>query len=98
MAETEPSSERSQGLRDLRVVSFESRRAAEMAELIRRHGGEPTVAPSMREVPLTETAAELDYLRRLEAGDIDIVVFMTGVGLRLLIDTVAAQWPRNRLA
>src|SRR3989475_10978942 len=38
-------------LNGLRVVSFESRRAAEMAELIRNYGGEPIQAPSMREVP-----------------------------------------------
>ena len=36
----------------LRVLSLESRRSGEMAELIRKHGGEPVVAPSMREVPL----------------------------------------------
>jgi hypothetical protein len=30
-----------QGLSGLRVVSFESRRSAEMAELIRNYGGEP---------------------------------------------------------
>ena len=41
-----------QGLRGLHVVSFESRRSAEVAELIRNYGGEPVQAPSMREVPL----------------------------------------------
>ena len=41
-------------LNGLRVVSFESRRAAEMAELIRNYGGEPIQARSMREVPLTD--------------------------------------------
>ena len=39
-----------QGLSGLRVVSFESRRSAEMAELIRNYGGEPIQAPSLREV------------------------------------------------
>src|SRR6266446_4914079 len=41
-------------LNGLRVVSFESRRSAEMAELIRNYGGEPIQAPAMREVPLTD--------------------------------------------
>ena len=44
-------------LRGLRVVSFESRRAKEMAELIRRYGGNPLLAPSMREIPLGENRA-----------------------------------------
>ena len=35
-----------------RVLSFESRRATETAELIRRNQGEPFVAPSMREAPI----------------------------------------------
>lgn len=85
-------------LQGLRVVAFESRRAAEMAELIRRHGGEPIVAPSMREVPLSENTAALEFLRGLEAGAIDIVVFMTAVGLRTLVAAVAAEWARERVA
>ena len=35
------------GLTGLRVVSFESRRSAEVAELIRNHGGAPIQAPSI---------------------------------------------------
>jgi uroporphyrinogen-III synthase len=85
-------------LRGLRVVSFESRRATEMAELIRRHGGEPISAPSVREVPLEENRAAVDYVAQLEAGEIAIVILMTGVGLRTLAHAVAGDWPRERLA
>jgi uroporphyrinogen-III synthase len=92
----ESSSER--GLAGLRVVTFESRRAAEVAELIRRHGGEPLSAPSLREVPLHENRALLDYVARLAAGGIDIVILMTGVGLRTLVHAVAGVYPRERLA
>jgi uroporphyrinogen-III synthase len=87
-----------QGLSRLRVVAFESRRAEEIAELIRRHGGEPLVAPSMREVPLTENTAALEFLDRLEHGAVDVVVLMTGVGTRTLVEAVAPQWPRDRVA
>ena len=66
----------------LRVVSFESRRANEMAELIRRYGGEPLVAPSMREIPLSENRAALEFLPEIEAGKFAMVIFMTGVGTR----------------
>jgi uroporphyrinogen-III synthase len=78
-------------------VAFESRRATEMAELIRRHGGEPTVAPALREVPLSDNREALDYISRLAAGAIDIVIMMTGVGLRTLVQAVECQWPRERL-
>jgi uroporphyrinogen-III synthase len=75
----------------LRVVSFESRRATEIAELIRRHGGEPVSAPSMREVPLEDNREVQTYLDRLDAGAIDAVVLMTGVGLRTLVNAAAPQ-------
>jgi uroporphyrinogen-III synthase len=86
-----------EGLHGLRVVSFESRRAAEMGELIRRHGGEPVSAPAMREVPLEENREAVEYVARLDAGGIDVVILMTGVGLRTLVQAVAEPWPRERL-
>lgn len=86
------------GLAGLRVVAFESRRAVEMAELIRRHGGEPRSAPSMRELPIDQNPPALDYLGELERGEIDVVILMTGVGLRTLAEIAAASWPHARLA
>ena len=56
-------------LQGLKVISFESRRAVEIAELIRRYGGDPFVAPSMREVPLEENRAALELIPELEAGE-----------------------------
>ena len=53
----------------LRVISFESRRALEMAELIRRQGGDPFVAPSMREAPLENNAEAFEFAERLFRGD-----------------------------
>jgi len=84
-------------LQGLRVLAFESRRAAEMGELIRRHGGVATVAPSMREVPLEESAAALELLRRLEAGEMDVLVLLTGVGTRALVASLEPRCPRPRL-
>jgi uroporphyrinogen-III synthase len=85
-------------LQGLRIVSFESRRAKEMAELVRRHGGEPVVAPSMREAPLSENSAPLELFQKLEAGEIDLVILLTGVGTRTLVDAVATRYSRERIA
>jgi uroporphyrinogen-III synthase len=82
----------------LRVVAFESRRAVEMAALIRKLGGDPFVAPSMREVPLDEQPAALAFARAFDAGDVDVVVSLTGVGTRALADAVASVLPRERFA
>jgi uroporphyrinogen-III synthase len=81
----------------LRVVAFESRRAVEMAVLIRKQGADPFVAPSMREVPLAEQPAALDFARALAAGEVDVLVCLTGVGTRALVEAVEPELPRDRL-
>lgn len=79
------------------MVSFESRRSKEMAALIRRYGGEPIVAPSMREIPLGENRAVLDLLPELETGKFDLLIFMTGVGTRTLNETLGTQCSQERI-
>ncbi len=84
-------------LRGLRVVCFESRRAKEMAELIRRYDGEPIVAPSMREVALSENRAALELLPAIEAGGFDLVILMTGVGTKALNEILRSQFSQERI-
>lgn len=79
------------------VVAFESRRAAEIAELVRRHGGVPINAPAMREVALEANRHAVAYLERLEAGGFDVTVFLTGVGLRALLAALPDDSHRARL-
>jgi uroporphyrinogen-III synthase len=76
------------GFAGLRVLSLESRRAPEMAKLIASNGGRPTVAPSMREIPLASNTDALAFARRLSEGGFDIVIFLTGVGTRALTRVV----------
>jgi uroporphyrinogen-III synthase len=75
-------------LAGLRVVAFESRRAAEMASLLARHGAVPMVAPSMREIPHADNAPARTFAVSLREGAFDVVVLMTGVGTRALIAAV----------
>lgn len=84
-------------LHGLRLVAFESRRAHETAELIRRYGGEPFIAPALREVPLGQNNAALELVDRLEAGEVDLVIFLTGVGTRTLAEAVETRYSRSRL-
>jgi uroporphyrinogen-III synthase len=85
-------------LHGLTVLCFESRRAAEMAELVRRFGGSPLSAPSMREVPLETGPEAEEFLRQLEHGGIDVVVLLTGVGTRALAAALEPCCPRQRFA
>ena len=80
-----------------RVRSLESRRAGEMATLIRKQGGEPFVAPSMREIELDRQEEAFEFGRRLLADDFDAVVLLTGVGTRLLRKTLLTRIGENEL-
>jgi len=82
----------------LRVVSFESRRAAEMSELIRRQGGDPFVAPSMREAPIENNPEAFEFAERLFRGEFDLMIFLTGVGTRALNKVLASRYPEDRFA
>src|SRR5437879_11581011 len=76
------------GFAGMRVLALESRRAEELAKLITTYGGQPIVAPSMREVPLESNKEALTFAARLLAGEFDMVVFLTGVGTRALLGVV----------
>jgi len=82
----------------LRVIAFESRRATEMAELIRRQGGDPVVAPSMREAPIENNPQAFDFAERLFRGEFDMMIFLTGVGARALDKVLASRYPPDQFA
>ena len=76
----------------LRVLALENRRATEIAKLIRTYGGEPTVAPAMREVPLASNHQVLSFAASLLDGEFDLVIFMTGAGVRAMMNIVQTQY------
>ena len=84
------------GFGGLRVVAFESRMAEQMAQLIERHGGRPLVAPSMREVPLERNTDVLQFGERLLAGELALVILLTGVGTRFMLKVLDTRWPREQ--
>ena len=79
----------------LRVLSLESRRAKEVEKLIRTYGGEPFVVPAMRELPLASNEQALRFADRLMAGEFDLVVFMTGVGVRATLEIAETKYDRE---
>ena len=78
----------------LRVLALESRRATEVARLIRTYGGEPFVAPAMREVAVESNGEALEFAARLIQGKYDLVIFLTGVGVRRLAEVAASRYER----
>ena len=72
----------------LRVLTFESRRSAEMATLIANYGGQPISAPALREVPIESNSEAVAFVDALTREEIDLVILLTGVGTRALIALV----------
>jgi len=79
----------------LRICSFESRRRDEMELLLRRSGANPTVAPSMREVPLEQNETAFRFAEQLLAGQIDTLVCLTGIGTRTLLELICERYDRT---
>ncbi|MGH7738739.1 MAG: uroporphyrinogen decarboxylase [bacterium] len=80
-----------QDFQGLTVAAFESRMAEEMEDLIRRNGGQPRVAPSMREIALEENPQAFEFFDRLQAGNFDLLVLMTGTGTQTLFDSLGTR-------
>ena len=66
------------------MLALESRRAKEMALLIENNGGHAMVAPSTREVAAEDHGDVAKFVSALRAGQVDVVIFLTGVGMRAL--------------
>jgi uroporphyrinogen-III synthase len=82
--------------RGARILSLESRRSNEMAELIRISGGEPMVAPALIEVPLEHNEQAFRFADRLYTGGFEMMILLTGVGTRLLGRILATRDPEDR--
>ncbi len=83
------------GFNGVQVVSLESRRAVEMGRLIKSYGGVPRVAPSMREAPIERNQNALEFAAQLLDGQFDMMIFLTGVGTRMLTKVVETRYPRE---
>lgn len=75
----------------LRICSFESRRASEMQSLIERNGAVAMIAPSLKEIPIEDNTAALAFGEQLARGEVDIMIFLTGVGAQGLLDALLTQ-------
>lgn len=75
----------------LQILSLESRRTEEMERLIRAHGGQAVMAPSMREQKLDLSGALAGFGRDLAAGDTHAVVCPGAAATRLFLRELAAR-------
>ena len=85
-----------QNFNGLRVASLESRRAADMTRMLAKFGGEPSVSPSMREVPIDPNRAAIDFAYRIITGEIPVMILMTGVGFRYWLKSTEKHVDQRR--
>ena len=66
-----------------------------MQTLIERNQGIPTLVHSMDEIPLEDNEQVKAFCERLFRGEIDVMVFLTGVGATALLQAVEAYYPKE---
>ncbi len=78
------------------VLSFESRRSAEIATLIENNGGRALVAPATREVAASGGDDVSLFVTALLQEKFALVIFLTGVGTRALARACEPLCPRDQ--
>ena len=66
-----------------------------MAALVTTYGGKPIVAPALREVPLESNPQAIAFADALIRGQFDLVILLTGVGTRALLEVVQGAGTRD---
>lgn len=83
-------------LTGLQIAAFESRRQAELTELIASLGGMAMVTPALREVAPERNPSAIDFANRVMTGHVDAIIFTTGAGVRQLVEQIQRHVDRNR--
>ena len=75
-----------------KVIAYvEARMRSEMGSLIQRNGGTPYSAPVLQEVYLKDSPEVRRLVEDVCSGTVEVVVLLTGVGTRALIETAEAM-------
>jgi uroporphyrinogen-III synthase len=73
-------------LQGARIALLEARLSSELAELVRREGGEPVCAPAVTEAHVDVRGLIPAIIDDVRHGRCEIVVFLTGAGLTAMLD------------
>ncbi len=79
------------------IVSFESRQSEILKQVFEKRGALLFSAPSVQEIPFEQNPEAFTFAEKLLAGKIDIVILMTGVGTRYLMQILEKRYDRDTL-
>ena len=79
------------------LVCFESRQADILRQVLEKNGAHVLSAPSVQEIPYEQNPEAFDFAEKLLAGKIDMVIFMTGVGTRYLMQVLEKKFNTSEL-
>ena len=79
------------------VAILESRAGEQMADLVRKYGGIPFLAPALAEVPDLDPAHIRQLMQGWSTTPPEIFIFQTGVGTRALFDATDSLGLTQRL-
>src|SRR5262249_44968373 len=79
------------------VAILEARVSEQMADLVRKYGGTPVLAPALSELPDIDPAHISELLDEWNASPPEIFIFQTGVGVKALLATTDALGSTDRL-
>jgi uroporphyrinogen-III synthase len=82
-------------LENIRVAVTEHRYANEFAKLFERLGGCVRVCSLIEEVPVQNRGEIQSFVRSVTSGELDMLIFLTGVGARFLISEAEEMGMKN---
>jgi len=86
-----------QPLAGIPIVGFESRQSDILKQALERQGAVFFAAPSVQEIPFEQNTEAFSFAEKLMAGKINIVILMTGVGTRYLMQVLEKKFEKNLL-
>lgn len=84
-------------LKNISIISFESRQSEILKQALEKHGAAVFSAPSVQEIAFEQNPEAFAFAEKLLAGKIDIVILMTGVGTRYLMQVLEMRFDKIAL-
>ena len=75
-------------MKDKTIAILESRSGEQLADIVRKYGGKPFLAPALAEIPDIDHTHISGLINSWEGTPPDIFIFQTGVGVKALFATV----------